>query len=116
MSTLGELIRTTRELKDLAPGAVAKSSEISTAYLSKLERGEVGSPSPHILYRLAGALDLPYAELMRTAGYVVPGEGPRGRKRAALAFDADDLSDDEIEELETYLAWYRQRQRRSGAG
>jgi GTP cyclohydrolase I len=52
--------------------AVAVEAEISQAYLQKLEAGLVGEPSPHILRSLAGALDLPYAELLELAGYDLP--------------------------------------------
>jgi len=49
---------------------VAEAAGISTAYLQKLERGEVRAPSPHVLRTLAAALDLPYAEVMGLAGYL----------------------------------------------
>lgn len=51
---------------------VAAAAEISAAYLQKLERSQVAEPSPKILRRLAGALDLPYRRLMELAGYELP--------------------------------------------
>lgn len=59
-----------RSLRD-----VAGESEISAAYLQKLERGQVEDPSPRILRRLATALRIEYRRLMELAGYDVP----RGR-------------------------------------
>ena len=55
-----------RSLKSIADGA-----GISVAYLQKLERDEVKSPSPHVLRGLARTLDCSYAELMKLAGYAV---------------------------------------------
>src|SRR5690606_9805791 len=45
-------------------------SEVSNAYISQLERGKRGIPSPDILKKLAAPLGLDYNELMIKAGYV----------------------------------------------
>jgi len=50
--------------------AIADTAKISAAYLQKLERGEVTSPSPHVLRRLASSLGLPYLRLMELARYL----------------------------------------------
>lgn len=118
---LGPQLRAVRDIKGLSLGAVAKQAGISAAYLQKLERGEVRNPSPHVLYKLAEALDLPYPDLMRLAGYVVPGEEREsGRDRAgsllAHAFSSEDLTEEELAALARYLAWYRHdRATRGGA-
>ncbi len=52
--------------------AVADGAEISAAYLQKLERAQVETPSPRILKRLAAELDIPYGRLMLLAGYAEP--------------------------------------------
>ena len=52
---------------------VAGESEISAAYLQKLERGLVEEPSPRILRRLSEALRVDYGRLMQLAGYKIPG-------------------------------------------
>lgn len=51
---------------------MAGASDISAAYLQKLERGQVEEPSPRILHRLATQLDVDYRRLMTLAGYEVP--------------------------------------------
>jgi transcriptional regulator with XRE-family HTH domain len=93
--------------------AVAAAAEISTAYLQKLEVGSVKQPSPNVLYKLAHALDMDYAELMRLAGYVVPNdkEVPSKRLRNELthALSSEELSEEEATELTRYLDWYRSR-------
>jgi len=65
------LVSARREAK-LSQKQVADQAGISAAYLSKLERGAVGAPSPRVLQGLAGALRIPYPVLMAGAGYDVP--------------------------------------------
>lgn len=114
MQTLGKMIRAARELKNLSPGKVAKEAKISPAYLSKLERDEVTSPSPHRLHALSRVLGIDYAEMMRAVGYVVPGD-ERATRKPALAFDADDLTEDEVDDVRAYVSWYLRRSREQKA-
>jgi transcriptional regulator with XRE-family HTH domain len=102
--TLGKL----REFAGKSLKAVAEPSKISTAYLQKLERGEVQSPSPNVLYRLAETLGADYLELMRRAGYVVPSESAGGNT-LAHALSSVNLTDEEVEALTTYLQVMRER-------
>jgi transcriptional regulator with XRE-family HTH domain len=51
---------------------VAQAAGISAAYLQKLERAQVGEPSPRILLRLADTLGISYRRLMEWAGYDLP--------------------------------------------
>ena len=111
--SFGAVIRLAREVRGLSALDAARSAGISAAYLSKLENDGVKKPSPHVLHQLSQALTVPYADLMRLNGYVLPGEsaGPAGDTVAAALFA--DLTADERDELLEYLAWYRAR-RRSG--
>lgn len=114
---LGQRLRDVRELRDRSLSDVATEAEISPAYLQKLEAGGVKQPSPNVLHKLAGALNLDYAEVMRLAGYVVP-DGPRTRRRKnelTYALSSEPLTDDEAEELARYLDWYRDRKKRVGS-
>jgi transcriptional regulator with XRE-family HTH domain len=66
--------------------AAASQAGISAAYQFKLEGGFVRTPSPRVLHRLSGVLDLPYPALMRLAGYsletdVTPSPGGMGAVR-----------------------------------
>jgi transcriptional regulator with XRE-family HTH domain len=94
---------------------VARAAGISAAYLSKLEHDAVKKPSPPVLQQLSEVLDLPYAELMRASGYLVPGEVPAPHQDTIGAALFADLTVDERDELLEYLAWYRAR-RQSGRG
>ena len=67
---LGTELRNAREQAGASLQAVADSAKISTAYLHKIERGEVNTPSPHVLRRLACSIGVPYLRLMELAGYL----------------------------------------------
>ena len=106
-NALGEALKTARDLQDRSLKAVAEPAGISAAYLLKLERGEVSSPSPHILHRLAEQLRLDYMELMRLAGYVVPDPTSRRVGALAQALSAQDLTEDEARAVAAFLKMYR---------
>jgi transcriptional regulator with XRE-family HTH domain len=118
---LADALRTARAMKGLSLKAVAEPAEISATYLQKLERAEVQDPSPHVLHRLSEQLGLDYGELMRLAGYVVPGARRRTTARAAggpisHALSSEPLSEEEASALADYLTFIRQRgDRTSGA-
>jgi transcriptional regulator with XRE-family HTH domain len=108
---LGAVIKRQRKLRGLSAVQAAREAEISPAYLSKLEGDSVRNPSPHILHSLSGVLGLPYGELMKLAGYLVPdGRDEPDHQQLNAAFFAD-LNEDERNELLRYLTWYRERQR-----
>jgi transcriptional regulator with XRE-family HTH domain len=111
---LGPRLREVRDRRDRSLSDVAGEAEISSAYLQKLEAGGVKQPSPNILYALAKALKVEYAELMRLAGYVTPRDS-RAKKRTnelTYALSSEPLTDDEASQLAQYLDWYRDRKKR----
>lgn len=113
-ASLGPTLRELREFSGKTLKAVAEPSGISTAYLQKLERGEVKSPSPKVLYGLAETLGADYLELMRRAGYVVPGGTAHGNT-LAHALSSEGLTAEEAEALTTYLQLLRHKQRQRNA-
>ncbi len=69
---------------------VAVAAGVSAAYLQKLERGQVETPSPRILRALGAHLNIPYRRLMELAGYEVPAranaiQGALGRTLATAS-------------------------------
>lgn len=108
-TSIGSVIRQVREVRRMSSVEAARSAIISPAYLSKLENDAVKRPSPHVLHRLSEALDVPYEELMRLAGYHVPGASDTTPAAAIGAALFTDLTDTERDELVDYLAWYRHR-------
>lgn len=108
--TLGQTLKSVRDLQDKSLKAVADGAQISPAYLQKLEKGDVAAPSPHVLHRLAGELGVDYLELMRLAGYVVPGATGGSSGALAQALSAQDLTEDEARALAAFLKMYRSGQ------
>jgi HTH-type transcriptional regulator, competence development regulator len=108
---LGPTLRSAREISGRSLKAVAEPAAISPAYLMKLERGEVVSPSPHVLHRLARVLGVAYTDLMRLAGYIVPEaeRHPGGVLEQALS--SQDLTEDEAHAVAAFLKAYRSRGR-----
>src|SRR5437588_4966375 len=58
----GEVIRRYRQWKQLSRRELAQGAGLSPVFLGEIERGEK-DPSAHTLTLLAGALDVPLAEL-----------------------------------------------------
>ena len=113
-TTLGATLNLARRMKGQSLKAAADPARISATYLQKIERGEVQDPSPHVLHRLSEALDLPYADLMELAGYVVPsrsGRPPLGEFGGPLAtaLSKAPMSTDESRALAEYLSFLRHK-------
>src|SRR5882757_8680234 len=107
-TNLGLLLKKARQdvkmsLRDVEE---ATGKEVSNAYLSQLETGKISKPSPHVLYTLSTALDVPYEALMERAGYIVPsGERAEGSKHGrAATFAIENLTADEEKALLDHLA------------
>lgn len=104
---MGNTLRTVRELKSRSLKAVADPAKVSAAYLLKLEKGQVESPSPHILYRLAKVLDIDYLEVMREAGYITSEPSTSSGGVLAQALSGEELTGEELRAVATFLKMYR---------
>ena len=100
---LGSHLKQVREERQLSLRDVEKlakeskvGSDISSGYLSMLERDEVKQPSPRVLFTLASIYEVDYIELMKQANYI-PNETKVGAgARAGVAFrGASQLSADQ---------------------
>jgi transcriptional regulator with XRE-family HTH domain len=78
---LGNELRKARERKGVSLEAVAGPAKISAAYLHKLERGVVQSPSPRVLARIAVVLEISYMHLLELAGYLDEEQFAKARRR-----------------------------------
>jgi transcriptional regulator with XRE-family HTH domain len=110
-NALGEKLQGVRRVRGLSLKAASEPAGISAAYLQKLERGQVKSPSPHILYGLSEVLEVPYMTLMQLAGYIVPnGDNERVKPGNVLAYalSSEDITEEEASELARYLAFIRE--------
>ena len=108
---LGVVLADLRKAKGLTLRSVAEASggSISNAYLSQLENGKIKKPSPNVLHSLAEVYAVPYEALMEKAGYLLPSETNKGRRKRLAVFAIDDLTAEEEEELLKYLAFIRGR-------
>lgn len=108
---LGEYLMHARVAKKMTLREVeeATSRTVSNAYLSQLENGHIGKPSPNILHALAGVYGVPYDVLMEKSGYVIAkGARSEGAKHGRVATFADkNLTPEEEEELLKHLAYIR---------
>lgn len=128
--TLGEAIKAARIAAGMSLRDVERATDggISNGYLSLLESGKVKEPSPYHLHSLAQALKLDYAELIRLAGYAVPGESSGGSARVhGIALSGgEDLTPAERRVVEEFIELVRsnrpasqkptKRRPRSGVG
>ena len=75
--SLGAYLRDIREDRQLSLRDVERlakegglGADVSSGYLSMLERSGVKEPSPRVLYTLAKVYEVEYVDLMRRAGYI----------------------------------------------
>jgi SOS-response transcriptional repressor LexA/DNA-binding XRE family transcriptional regulator len=66
----GQKLKELRLTKGLKIRELESLSGVSNAYLSQLENGKRGKPSPEIIKKLAPHLDTSYTDLMKMAGYI----------------------------------------------
>lgn len=69
MSVIGDYIRKKREENKMNITDLAKKAKISRPYLSQIESG-TRNPSPEILKKIHGPLNLQHHDLMYKAGYI----------------------------------------------
>jgi transcriptional regulator with XRE-family HTH domain len=117
-----EKLRDMRKLKGFTIRELADRSGVSPAYISQLENGNRGVPSPDVLMKLSEGLNTPYSNLMEIAGYLEQASGrplndsyvkPRVNLRRflqenELIFDGIELSEHDnewIERMLTVLFW-----------
>lgn len=66
----GRYIKSLREDRGLTLRQVQSQSGVSDSYLSQLEKGQRGTPSPEFIKKLATGYDVPYEEMLVAAGYL----------------------------------------------
>lgn len=113
-----------RKQKGFTIREVADRSGVSTAYISQLENGNRGIPSPDILMKLSEGLNISYSELMNLAGYLetreiqlpstkVPINLRRFLRDNDLMFDGIQLTGEDkewVERMITVLFWKQRKQ------
>jgi transcriptional regulator with XRE-family HTH domain len=109
MIQLGQLLADARRRRQLTLRAVQETAGISNAYLSQLETGKVGAPSPVVLHKLSELYGLSYATVMQEAGYPVPEEFRETDSAVRLAARVGNTTREEEDALVEYLMFLRSR-------
>lgn len=111
MSNLSELLRLARESNGWTLREAESGTGISNAYLSQIEKGKVGKPSPMKLKKLSEFYKVDYEKLMQAAGHENP--GTRLKKGSKKVSDLENflksqkLSEDEMHAMISFLKAYR---------
>jgi transcriptional regulator with XRE-family HTH domain len=112
-------LRDLRKLKGFTIRELADRSGVSAAYISQLENGNRGIPSPDVLMKLSEGLNTSYSDLMEIAGYLENPNRPveqssnpvnlrRFLRENELMFDGIVLSEQDkewVERMLTVLFW-----------
>ncbi len=106
---LGNELRAVRKLRERSLQGVAGPAKISVAYLQKLENGVVNNPSPRVLRRLAGALEIPYGRLMELAGYLEPEQEEERRRLPSVpvVLAGEELSEAEWRAVAAFVRYLK---------
>ena len=130
--SLGDYLKEIREDRQLSLRDVERlakegnlGAEVSSGYLSMLERSGVKEPSPRVLYTLATIYEIEYMELMRKAGYIPDDVSLSSSPAVGFAFrGASQLSEDRKRRVQRMIEFElndqreakRQRNRRDASG
>lgn len=67
-TTFGDQLRMLREARNMSQTDLAKASDLTQSYISKVERGEFGAPSVRTIEKIASALETNPDALLAAAG------------------------------------------------
>lgn len=112
MNELGTFIKEKRTEKRLSIRRFAELADISHTEVKRIEDGLRKQTSPQVLRSIASALSVPYEDLMAAAGYIDgPADKPAGGIVTAGIKDAEDLSRDEIDQVNQYIAFLKSQRK-----
>lgn len=112
MNELGTYIKEKRTEKKLSIRRLAELADISHTEVKRIEDGLRKQTSPQVLRSIASALGVPYEELMTAAGYIdEPATESSGGTVAAGIKDTEDLSQNEIDQVNQYIAFLKSQRK-----
>lgn len=111
MNELGTYIKEKRAEKGLSIRRLAELADISHTEVKRIEDGLRKQTSPQVLRSIASALGVPYEELMAAAGYIDEPASDEGGTIASGIKDADDLSQEEIDQVNQYIAFLKSQRK-----
>ncbi|WP_084413464.1 helix-turn-helix domain-containing protein [Desulfovirgula thermocuniculi] len=95
----GRYLQHLRKKRGLTIRQVELASGVSNSYLSQIENGKRGIPSPEILKKLAPVLHVSYKELMVKAGYLDDYDQTGVEEKGDIGTLAAHRTDDPLKEL-----------------
>ena len=107
MTELGNYVKMIRTGKDFSMRKLSEMSGISHTEIKRIEDGTRKQPSPQVLRAIAAALNTPYEDLMAAAGYIDEIEKQEDATAVAGIDGADDLTPDEIADVNKYIAFLK---------
>lgn len=109
MNELGALIKKKRLEKGLSIRRLAELSGISHTEVKRIEDGMRKQTSPQVIRSIAGALNVPYEELMAAAGYIDEPAQEQESTAAAGIQNVDDLSPEELKEVNEFIEFLKNK-------
>src|SRR5215472_15997696 len=103
---LGHIIRKTRRERGLGLRPLAETAGLDWSYIGRLEKGEIGTPDPVKLQKLARAFEVEVEDFYALAGYLVPEGLPGLAPYLRAKFD---LPEDASGDVERYGARLKRR-------
>ena len=112
MNDLGTYIKKIRTEKGLSIRRLAELANISHTEVKRIEDGQRKQTSPQVLRSIASALGVHYEDLMSAAGYIdeTIAETTEGTVAAGIK-DTEDLSPEEIEQVNQYIAFLKSQRK-----
>ncbi len=111
MNELGTYIQTKRKEKGYSIRKLAELAEISHTEVKRIEDGMRKQTSPQVLRSIATALNCPYEDLMAAAGYIDEPAVDADATAVAGIQNADDLSQEEIDKVNEYIAFLKSQRK-----
>ena len=112
MNKLGTYIKEERTKKGLSIRRLAELADISHTEVKRIEDGLRKQTSPQVLRSIASALGVPYEDLIAAAGYIDESiTEPESGTAAAGIKNIDDLSQEEIDQVNQYIASLKSRRK-----
>ena len=115
MSSLGVTLKDARKNIGLTLRQVEEMTDISNAYLSQLENEKIKNPSVHILSKLSSLYKVSLKTLLSNAKMIDKNEAQQEEINLnfaqKIAFRAEDLTEDERNDVLKYLEFIKSRKR-----
>jgi transcriptional regulator with XRE-family HTH domain len=98
---LGRYLRQQRETQSISTRFLANAVGVDMAQIVRLEQGNVASPKPEMLARIAATLSLPVADVLAMAGYPTTTDLPSFTPYLRSRYDLPDVA---VAEMERFFA------------